>query len=163
MVDLAIAGLVALFVWWLATGVVMFAAWQSDRWQKWLMVVFTIGALAGCAGLYASAGMQSVTGTYLGFGSALAVWAWLEATFLFGLITGPRHSRCPGGARGLRRFRLAFLAVRDHELALLAGARLSPCSSPAGKTMRGFGPISCCGDAPQRQAEHLHGAPPRAC
>ena len=121
MVDLAIAGLVALFVWWLATGVVMFAAWQSDRWQKWLMVVFTLGALAGCAGLYASAGMQSVTGTYLGFGSALAVWAWLEATFLFGLITGPRHSRCPGGARGLRRFRLAFLAVRDHELALLAG------------------------------------------
>ncbi|WP_349359967.1 putative photosynthetic complex assembly protein PuhE [Stappia sp.] len=121
MLDLAIAGVVALVVWWLATGVVMFAAWQGAQRQRLLLLAFVGVAILGCAGLYASARMESVAGTYLAFLSALAVWAFLEATFLFGMVTGPRQARCPREARGLQRFRLAFLAVRDHEFALVAG------------------------------------------
>jgi putative photosynthetic complex assembly protein 2 len=39
--------------------------------------------------------------------------------FLLGIVTGPRRTPCPEGAVGWARARLAFQAVRHHELALV--------------------------------------------
>ncbi|MBP6676555.1 MAG: DUF3623 domain-containing protein, partial [Vitreoscilla sp.] len=39
--------------------------------------------------------------------------------FLLGVVTGPRRTACPPGARGWRRFELALQAVLHHELALI--------------------------------------------
>ena len=69
-------------------------------------------------GVVVSGSLESFTGVWLGFGSALAVWAWHELAFLQGLVTGPWREACPPDARGWRRFRFATLAVIHHEVAL---------------------------------------------
>jgi putative photosynthetic complex assembly protein 2 len=52
------------------------------------------------------------------------VWGWIEMSFLFGFVTGPRVAPCPADAEGWRRFSLAVQTVIHHELAILAGAVL---------------------------------------
>jgi putative photosynthetic complex assembly protein 2 len=66
--------------------------------------------------------MDDLGGVYLGFLGALAIWGWHEASFLSGMLTGPMRDACPKGAAGYERFRAAFLAIRDHELAIAATA-----------------------------------------
>ena len=110
--------LFVLFTWWFSTGVVLFAArWPFARRRA--AMVFATGVAGLCVvGLYASARMETVNGAYLGFLSALGLWAWHELSFLTGIVTGPRRRPCPSGLTGFQRFRAAFLAIRDHELAL---------------------------------------------
>jgi len=87
-------------------------------------VAATMLALLALAGLHVSAGMDSIAGAYLAFGSALTVWAWHEVMFLFGFIAGPRRFSATKGLTGADRFREAFATVRDHELAIAATAVL---------------------------------------
>jgi putative photosynthetic complex assembly protein 2 len=77
-----------------------------------------------CYGLVQTAQDTSPTGAYISFLSALAVWGWLEMSFLMGFITGPRRTGCPADAAGWRRFQLAVQALLYHELAILAAAGL---------------------------------------
>ena len=112
--------LVAVAVWWAATGAVFLAVRLGGTRVNRVLVGATVMASAGFAGLYFSASMQSVAGTYLAFASAIAVWAWHETAFLLGFLTGPRKTPCPEGLSGFRRFRAAFETIRDHELALAA-------------------------------------------
>ena len=62
--------------------------------------------------------MTTIAAALLGFVSAVVLWAWFETSFLFGVVAGPRRSPCPANAPPTKRFRLAFAALRDHELAL---------------------------------------------
>lgn len=114
------AVLVALTCWWLATGAVILVARTGDRHARQAMGAMTALALGAVAVVAWTAGSVGVAPVYCAFLAAIAIWAWHEAAFLLGFVTGPRRIAAPGGAQGHARFRAAFSAMRDHELALFA-------------------------------------------
>lgn len=119
-----VAVIVAMFVWWFSTGAVFLLVRRGARHEWRVAIAATVVGVAALAGLYASARMDTVAGAYLAFGSAIAIWAWHEVTFLLGFIAGPRRFSATKGLTGGERFREAFATVRDHELAIAATAVL---------------------------------------
>jgi putative photosynthetic complex assembly protein 2 len=124
MADHGLPLLFAVMIWWASTGVIMILCALPRRFIALSLGIAT--ALAGVAAwaVATSAHDVSALGAYVAFGAALALWGWLEMTFLTGLITGPRTTPCPAGAAGWRRFRLATEALLYHELAIAAVAVL---------------------------------------
>jgi putative photosynthetic complex assembly protein 2 len=98
-------------------------AWLDGLSPRRAPVTFagaSVLGLAGLAGAAWSAGQATVTGSFVGFASALLVWGWNEMAFLLGYVTGPRRGPAtPGAVRG-QRFREAFAAILWHELLSLA-------------------------------------------
>lgn len=86
------------------------------------MALMTVVGAFGFALMLWGAGEPTVLGSYLGFFGALLVWAWHEAAFLTGILTGRRTGECPPGLTGFSRFRAAWEAVSDHEIAILVTA-----------------------------------------
>lgn len=119
MLDPLWAVLFVLLAWWLSTGVILLLDGLPQATFRLSLGGVGVLALAGLYGLAHSSRIDSRAGAYLGFCSALAVWAWHELAFLLGVITGPRKAPCPPAARGLVRFRFATAALLYHELALL--------------------------------------------
>lgn len=121
------AAVSALFLWWAATGALLWRVHVADRGgadAHLFSVVLGLPLLAGgVLGVNATLGDSSAQGVWLAFLSALALWAWIELAFLSGVITGPNSAACPPGLDGMRRFRAAFATIAWHELAL-AGAVL---------------------------------------
>jgi len=77
----------------------------------------TIVCALGFAGIIISTSMKPPIATYIGFVSALAIWAWVEFTFLAGMITGKDAKNYT--SHGPTRFWQAFKAISHHEYALL--------------------------------------------
>ena len=115
-VALAIA--VSLLVWWLSTGLILRAVATSKAGERWVFSLATLGLFLGLYGATVTTQMSSVAGAYLGFGSALLIWAWQEVAFLLGVVTGPNRQPCPS-VKGWPRFWLAFKTVAYQEMALL--------------------------------------------
>lgn len=125
MMDLAnpvTAVVIAIGVWWLSTGLVLaMVHWSTRRkltpWQL-LPAVTIVGVFGFLLMLF---GSREVTplGSYAGFFGALLVWAWHETTFLTGMVTGRDKAECPPGLHGFARFRAAWRAICDHEIAIL--------------------------------------------
>ena len=118
-----IAALAALFLWWFATGILLWRVHRADRGdpdQHLLSVIYTLPLLV-LGGWGATHGLDKTTlsAVWLSFLSAFALWAWVELAFLSGIITGPNRAPLPDGLSPEGRFRAAFLAVAWHELALL--------------------------------------------
>lgn len=111
--------LVTLFVWWFSTGVVLFAVRSPRSSYRWSLWVATALLALGVYGIAWSAGEATVTGAYVAFLSALAIWAWPELTFLMGYITGPRRQPSPVGCSFGRHFVYATQAILYHEIAIL--------------------------------------------
>ena len=111
--------LFAAFVWWFSTGVILFLDNLPRSTFRWSLLGATLVMLSGVYGLMVSVHMSSVAGAYLGFASALAVWAWLEITFYMGYITGPRRHACVPGCQGWRHFGHAVQVSLHHELAIV--------------------------------------------
>lgn len=118
-----IASLLAIFVWWFSTGVILLAVRRADRSSNHLQTVVAAVPLLAFGGwaVWASLADTSVTGIYLSFLGALAVWGWIELAFLAGVITGPVQDACPPCLQGKDRFFRAFGAVAYHELLLTVG------------------------------------------
>jgi putative photosynthetic complex assembly protein 2 len=114
------AALFALFVWWFATGAIIWLDGLPRRTFKWSMAGATALAAAGLWGIAASADGTSLSDAYLAFASVMAVWAWLEISFYLGWVTGLQKHRCPHGCGGWRHFGHALRANIWHELAILA-------------------------------------------
>jgi putative photosynthetic complex assembly protein 2 len=110
--------LIVVATWWLSTGLVLGLVWRGRAGRRGTMVFASVMACVGVAGVVFSRAEDSTRGVYLGFASALAIWAWHELAFLLGVVTGPVRQACPADARGWRRFGLATGAVIHHELAL---------------------------------------------
>lgn len=115
-----LAVVAALFIWWFSTGAILLAIGQGGgRRAVWITAPLAVWA----AWTLVQAGqIDTVAGAYLGFGAAIAVWAWFEFAFLTGVITGPNKRPCPPGARGYQRFVLAWGTIAHHEIALLLAA-----------------------------------------
>ena len=122
--QVVIAITVSLLVWWLATCLILRALRSvstSRTGERWVFLGATVGLVVGIIGAALTPQMQTVTGAYLGFASALLIWIWQEVAFLLGLLTGPNRSPCPG-VGGWPRFWLAVKTVAYQEMALLAHA-----------------------------------------
>ena len=117
------AAAIAVFAWWFATGAILWRVRVADNGghrAHLVSVVAGLPLLAGGIWLAArGAGDASVTGTYLGFFAALALWAFIELAFLSGVITGPNRAPCPPDARLFDRFVRACGTILWHEAALL--------------------------------------------
>lgn len=113
-----------LIVWWASTGLIL----GLVRLPRSTFVATLIGATVvlgfGIHGLIVSSAMATPTAAYIAFASALAVWAWIETTFLLGFITGPRKEACPTGCGRNGHFRHSVEAVIYHEVAILAAVAL---------------------------------------
>ncbi len=120
-----IAAALALFIWWFATGAILFVVKRADRGGRdahiWSVLLGLPVLFAGVVGFIGSLDDASVNGVYLGFLSALAIWGWIELAFLSGVITGPNRFDCPIGTPQWERFIRAWGTIAYHEL-LLAGA-----------------------------------------
>lgn len=112
---------IAILLWWLGTGLVVLLSGQTRRRTGWALVAATLGLGAALAGVFVSARHTGVAGAYGAFLAALAVWGWVEMTFLTGRITGPRKQACPPGVSGWQRFKLATATLLWHELMLTGG------------------------------------------
>lgn len=126
MMGLALTAFVAVTAWWLATGAVIMVARRPVPDPLYMLIPASALGVAGVAIALATASSLSVAAVYGAFFAALMIWAFHEISFLTGHVTGPRKTALPVGTRGSDRFRLAWAAVRDHELALfLTGAALA--------------------------------------
>jgi len=114
--------LYAVLVWWFATGAILYLDGlprHTFRASLGAATVVLVGALYGLA----VAGEEvSVRGAFAAFTCAVAVWGWMELSFLTGLVTGPRRAGCDAACGGLRHAGHAIEAILYHEFAILAGA-----------------------------------------
>lgn len=122
MADQGLALLTVVLAWWFSTGAILFLGGLHRRTFPWSMIVGTVALAAAIIALFTSAAAVTTANVYVAFLSALVVWGWIEMSFLFGLITGPRTSPCPPDARGWRRFRLASETVIYHEIMIACAA-----------------------------------------
>ncbi|ETX14985.1 hypothetical protein OCH239_19505 [Roseivivax halodurans JCM 10272] len=121
-----IAALFALFAWWFSTGAILLVVRRADRAGTGARATMLAVPMLvfGLWGLWASAGDPGITGIYLAFLSALAVWGWIEMAFLTGTITGPNAHVCPRHLPEWERFIRAWGVLAYHEM-LLAGTLLA--------------------------------------
>ena len=124
MAEHALPALYAVFVWWFATGLILFLDGLRPETFRWSMGGATVLLAAACWGLAASAADPSPGGAFLAFTCALVAWGWVELSFLTGWLTGPRKAPLEPGTEGWPRFLAAAGAVLWHELAILAGVAL---------------------------------------
>lgn len=123
--DIIHAGLpafYALFVWWFTTGAIMYLGGLPRRTYRWSLLAATGLVLAALIGLDRSADSATAAGAYCAFTCAIAVWGWVEISFLMGFVTGPRTTAAPAGCSEWQRFVFAIQAIAYHELAILLAA-----------------------------------------
>jgi len=114
---------VTIFLWWGLTGLI---AWLVGRSKDSYRVALSISsgiAVAAFGLLIALKDLTSESAAWLGFGAALALWSWIELSFLTGWITGPKKTLSKAGVLGRGGMRHAFdaiLAILWHELAIIA-------------------------------------------
>ena len=130
--------LYTVFVWWFATGVILYLD-GLPRWTfKWTMLGASFLLALALLGLFVTAKDTRITGAYLAFTCAILVWAWQEVAFLLGYVTGPRRTICPPNARGWRRTGFALQAVLHHELALVVLGLAVTAATWGGANQTGF-------------------------
>jgi putative photosynthetic complex assembly protein 2 len=119
MSEFAVPAGYAALVWWFTTGIILYLDGLPQRTFRWSMGAATV--LAGIAAyvLHTSSTDMSVNGAYTAFSCAIAVWGWLEMSFLMGYITGPRRHACGDRCSGWSHFLHATQAVIYNEIATL--------------------------------------------
>lgn len=121
---MSIAGpiLYAVLLWWLATGCILYLDGLPRRTFPLSLAGATLLLIAALYGLGSSATDVTVRAAFVAFTCAVGVWAWMELSFLTGLVTGPRTRACEAGCRGVRHAGHAIEAILYHEFAIVAGA-----------------------------------------
>ena len=110
--------LFALFLWWFSTGLIILADRLPQISRRFLLGVTSVLAVIAIVVVFDSRDTATVSGAFMAFAAALVLWGWHEVSFLTGLVTGPRRSPCPPGAKGLKRFRYATETLIHHEIAI---------------------------------------------
>ncbi|HTY93422.1 MAG TPA: putative photosynthetic complex assembly protein PuhE [Steroidobacteraceae bacterium] len=109
-------------VWWTTTGLILFLNRLPPRTFLPSLAVASAVMAAALATLHATAQTATVSAIYEGFTATIAVWGWLEMSFLMGFLTGPQRHACPSGCAGLPHLGHAISAILYHEVAILAVA-----------------------------------------
>jgi putative photosynthetic complex assembly protein 2 len=117
-----VAALVALFLWWFSTGIILWRVRRADNGGPdahiWSVLMGLPLLFAGVFGFHQTLGDASVTGVHVAFLSALAIWGWIELAFLSGVITGPNTAPLPQTCPEWERFLRAFGTIAWHEMLL---------------------------------------------
>jgi putative photosynthetic complex assembly protein 2 len=124
MFSIALAVFMALSVWWLSTGAILFLDGLGPRTFR---RTFAGASVLLAAALWEIVRLRNDThlaAAYLGFACAICVWAWIELSFLLGFLTGPRRKSCPAGCAGIGHMWHAIEAILYHELSIVALAVL---------------------------------------
>jgi putative photosynthetic complex assembly protein 2 len=116
MSTIGLPVLFAAFVWWFATGALLWLNGLPRKAHPWILTAATAGLAASVVGVVHSAGDPTPAGAYCAFACTIGVWAWNEIAFLMGYATGPRREACGVGVRGWERFCQASEAVLVHEV-----------------------------------------------
>jgi putative photosynthetic complex assembly protein 2 len=119
MSEFGLPVLFTLFVWWFSTGVILYLDGLPRETFRWSLFAATALLVAALFGLSKSSADASVGGAYTAFACGVAVWVWVEVSFLLGFVTGPRRTICPPWAFGWGRFVYAIEAILHHELAII--------------------------------------------
>ncbi|MEO0398682.1 MAG: putative photosynthetic complex assembly protein PuhE [Pseudomonadota bacterium] len=114
--------LIASLLWWASTGAVLWLVRRSPATYKQTAWALTALALAAMLGLVVLRGETSVAAAYGGFAIGLVLWAWHEAMFLLGFVSGSRRAPCPKGLPTLSRFLASTQAVIHHEIGIAVHA-----------------------------------------
>ncbi len=119
-----IVALSAVFLWWFSTGIILWRVKRADLGGPddhiWSVLLGLPLLLGGVLGVHSTAGDPSVQGVYIAFLSALAIWGWIELSFLSGIVTGPVRVNCPPFAPMGERFWRAIGTILWHEMLLIA-------------------------------------------
>jgi len=119
-----IAALMALFLWWFATGaillVVRLCEGRADSTGRRAVLLALPVLGLGLWGYHATLDMGGIGAAYGAFLAALTIWGWIELSFLTGVITGPNRQPCPPGLIEWERFIRAWGTVAYHEMLLTA-------------------------------------------
>ena len=119
MFNIALAVVAALLIWWLSTGAILYLDGLGRRTFARSMAGATLVLAVALYGIARLRDDASVEAAYLGFACSVAVWGWLEMSFLLGYLTGSRRQPCPAHCAGPRHFVHAIQAIIWHELAIL--------------------------------------------
>ncbi|WP_376097099.1 putative photosynthetic complex assembly protein PuhE [Roseomonas sp. CCTCC AB2023176] len=120
MVEHLLPAVVAIFLWWFATGLILYLDGMRRETFAYSLGAATLLLGAAVFGLHATSDLATPHGAVVGFLGGLAIWGWLELAFLTGFVTGPERSACPPGLRGWGRFVRATRTLLHHELAILS-------------------------------------------
>jgi putative photosynthetic complex assembly protein 2 len=118
-----IAALVALFAWWFFTGIILLIVRRADlrNAHMWATMANLPVLALGCVVAWHTIWDTSTMGVYTAFFAALAIWGWIELSFLTGVITGPNRYYLREGVPEWERFLRAWGTIAYHEIALLTG------------------------------------------
>ena len=122
MVEFGAPAVFAVLVWWFTTGIILVLDGLPRSTFRCSMAGATAVLLAASYLIRITAGDTSVKAAYIGFGSAILVWGWLEMSFLMGFVTGPRKHACVERCCGWRHFVHATQAIIYNEIGTLIGA-----------------------------------------
>lgn len=111
---------VTALLWWFATGAILFLIRRPAGTYRSSVLCASVLLLVALSLMKLCGSVTTTASAYLGFACALAVWAWLEITFLTGYVAGPQRTVCPPRLSGWRRFLAAARTVIHNELAMLA-------------------------------------------
>ena len=124
MTPLLSALLAACLIWWFSTGAILIAVRLAERKGAKAGVWTTLAALplllAGGWAFWTTLQVETTQAAYVAFLGALAIWGWIELSFLTGVITGPVKDDCPPRLPEWDRFWRAWGTVAHHELLLTA-------------------------------------------
>ena len=122
MMDYAVPIFVAVFAWWLTTGVVL---WLINRPAETHIGVGRAATAIAAACMVAVVLLREETGiaaAYAGFVVGLLLWGWHEIMFLLGFVSGPRRTPCPPGLSPIERFWASTQTISHHETGIAVHA-----------------------------------------
>ncbi len=117
-----VAAIVAVFMWWFLTGLLLFIVKKVDQINEnahHLMAIASIPVLfLGCFMYWNTLSSITLSSVYWAFLGSLFIWAWFELAFLTGFLTGPIKESCPPNITNKDRFVHAWRNVAYSELIL---------------------------------------------
>ena len=111
--------LFAVLIWWFSTGIIILLDRQAKGSFRFSLLLTGALAAGGLWCLPHVSAVSTTAGAYGAFMCTLLIWAWIELSFLTGLITGPVKVALPPNTKGQKRFIFALSALLYHEIVIL--------------------------------------------
>lgn len=118
--DYVLPLLFVVALWWVGTIVLLHRAGLHRASYGKTMRLSAVMAVIGFFAIVVSRDGGTAASPYVAFAGALAIWAFHEASYLLGFVSGPRPQSCPESATMSQRFSYGIKACLYHELAVVA-------------------------------------------
>ena len=122
MLEIGLAVLYVLFLWWFSTGLIVYLDGLPRQTHHSTFLTASIVAGTALIGLVYASSSTSHFAALLSFSCGLLLWAWQELSYFTGFITGTRKHSCHEECRGWSHFMHAIQVNLYHELAIIIGA-----------------------------------------